>query len=92
MVSEIIRTRFYRRTRPGNKIAHAEAWSIHVGIVMNGGNLSQETIIREQAKDNFFAKLKPGKYSSKCEIFAMTYALFIGANLKIHINCLYLKP
>jgi len=46
--------------RPGTKIAHVDALSRHVGAVMSGGNLSQESVLREQAKDKFCAKIKPG--------------------------------
>jgi hypothetical protein len=55
--------------RPGTKIAHVVALSRHVGAVMCGGTLSQESVFREQAKDKFCAKIKPGNYSSKCEFF-----------------------
>jgi len=55
--------------RPGTKIAHVDALSRHVGAVMSGGTLSQESVLREQAKDKFCAKIKPGNYPSKCEFF-----------------------
>jgi len=47
--------------RPGTKITRVDALSRHVGTVMGGRNLSQETVLCEQTKDNFCAKLKPWK-------------------------------
>ena len=55
--------------RPGTKIAHVDALRRHVGVVWSGGTLSQESVLREQAKDKFCAKINPGNYSSKCEFF-----------------------
>jgi len=54
---------------------------------MSGGTLSQESVLREQAKDKFCAKIKPGNYSSKCEFFRDD----VGANTVTNISCLYLK-
>jgi len=55
--------------RPGTKIAHVDALRRHVGVVWSGGTLSQESVLREQAKDKFCAKIKPVNYPSKCEFF-----------------------
>jgi hypothetical protein len=55
--------------KPGINIAHVDALSRHLGAAMGGGTLGQESVLREQAKDKFCAKIKPGKYFSKCEIF-----------------------
>jgi hypothetical protein len=33
--------------RPGTKIAYVDALSRHVGAVMRGGNLSQESVLRD---------------------------------------------
>jgi hypothetical protein len=55
-----------------NKIRHLDALSGHVGAVMSGETLSQESLLREQAKHKFCAKIKSGNYSSKCEFFAIT--------------------
>jgi hypothetical protein len=55
--------------RQCTKIAHVDVLSKHVGAVMGGRNLSQESEFREQAKDKFCAKIKQGNYSSKCECF-----------------------
>jgi len=55
--------------RPGTKFAHVDALSRHVGAVMSGGTLSQESVLREQDKDKFCAKIKPGNYSISSEFF-----------------------
>jgi len=55
--------------RAGTKIVHVDALSRHVGAVMSGGTLSEESVLREQAKEKICAKINPGYYSSKCEFF-----------------------
>jgi len=55
--------------RAGTKIAHVDAFSHHVGTTVQGGTLDKEDVLREQAKDAFCLKQKPGTYESKKEFF-----------------------
>jgi hypothetical protein len=55
--------------RVGSKIGHVDALSRHVGTVTHEDSLDKETVIREQAKDDFCRKQKPSSYSSKSEFF-----------------------
>ena len=42
--------------RAGTKIVHVDALSRHVGAVMSGGTLSEESVLREQAKEKSVQK------------------------------------
>jgi len=55
--------------KAGAKIAHVDALSRQVGVVMNEGSLNREAILREQASDEFCQKQRPGTYFGKCEFF-----------------------
>jgi len=55
--------------KAGAKIAHVEALSRHVGVVMNGVSLTREAILQEQASDEFCKNQRPETYSGKCEFF-----------------------
>jgi hypothetical protein len=55
--------------RAGSKIPHVDALSRHVGTVMQEDILDWNNILREQAKDAFCVKQKPGIYSSSREFF-----------------------
>jgi hypothetical protein len=55
--------------RVGKKIPHVDALSRHVGAVLNGKNMSRETVHIEQAKDKFCQSLNPGTYQSRREFF-----------------------
>jgi hypothetical protein len=55
--------------RAGIKIPHADALSRHVATVQTQETLVPETVLREQARDQFCGSLKPGSYSSKREFF-----------------------
>jgi hypothetical protein len=55
--------------KAGAKIAHVDALSRHVGVVMNEGSLTREEILQEQTSDEFCQKQRPGTYSGKCEFF-----------------------
>ena len=68
--------------RPGSKIAHADALSRHVGTVKHGSNLDRENVLREQAKDAFCARQKPGAYHSKSEFFLDDDAILYKRNSK----------
>ena len=54
--------------RAGKKIAHVDAFSLHVGTVVQGGTLEKEDVLREEAKDTFCLKQSPGIYASRREI------------------------
>ena len=55
--------------RAGSKIGHVDALSRHVGAIMHEDILDRNNILREQAKDTFCTKQKPGNYSSRREFF-----------------------
>ena len=55
--------------RVGSKIGHVDALIRHVGAVMHEDILDRNNILREQAKDTFCTKQKPGYYSSRREYF-----------------------
>jgi hypothetical protein len=59
----------FTEQRPGTKIAHVDALSRHVGAVIGVGTISQESVLREQAKDKFCAKIKLENYTIKCQSF-----------------------
>jgi hypothetical protein len=55
--------------RAGSKIPHVDALSRHVATVIHEDILDRNNILREQAKDDFCVKQKPGIYSSRREFF-----------------------
>ena len=55
--------------RAGTKIPHVDALSRHVGAVIHEDILDRNNILREQAKDAFCVKQKPGIYSRRREYF-----------------------
>jgi len=64
--------RFYSRTQARNEDCScrcSEQIYRRCDDWMSGGTLSQESVLREQAKEKFGAKIKPGNYSTKCEFF-----------------------
>jgi len=50
-------------------MSHLDAFSRHVDTVIHENILDRCNILREQAKDIFCVKEKPGIYSSRCEFF-----------------------
>ena len=54
--------------KAGAKIAHVDAFSRQVGMVMNERSLNREAILQGQASDEF-CQNRPGTYSGKREFF-----------------------
>jgi len=60
---------FVVQHRAGKKMAHVDALSLHVGVIVQGGTLEKEDVLREQAKDAFCLKQSPGTYAREKEFF-----------------------
>jgi len=65
---------------------HVGALSRYVNAELQRGTLEKEVVLREQAKDSFCIKQKPGTYASRKDFFWTTIVFCIDVGRKENVR------
>jgi len=73
---------FVLEHRAGEKMAHVDALSRHVGAVVQGGTLEKEDVLREQSKARFVSNRTQELTLAERNIFGTTMVFCMDVGLK----------